>query len=157
MARFRTKPFEIEAVQFDGTNFEEVGLFVGHREVDPEYKICNFQQAGTFQKWDSEEIVGEVYDKLHSTWVGVKEGQWIIKGSKGEFYPCDPEIFESKYERVFTEDEKWATYERADGSKVRVPRKPFVESDTEVVYVEESADPIAVREVKYWEQMNIDD
>ena len=27
-------------------------------------------------------------------------GWWIIKGVKGEFYPCDPEIFEATYEPV---------------------------------------------------------
>lgn len=99
--KFRTKPFEIEAVQFDGYNFERVGMFVGKREgVNPTHKICNFQKAGTYVDWRDESIVGEVYDKLHSTWVGVKPGQWIIKGAKGEFYPCDPEIFAAKYEAV---------------------------------------------------------
>ena len=25
-------------------------------------------------------------------------GDWIIKGVKGEFYPCKPDIFEATYE-----------------------------------------------------------
>jgi len=25
---------------------------------------------------------------------------WVIKGIKGEFYPCKPDIFEATYERV---------------------------------------------------------
>ena len=29
-------------------------------------------------------------------------GDWIIKGIKGEFYPCKPDIFEDSYERVST-------------------------------------------------------
>lgn len=28
------------------------------------------------------------------------EGDWIIKGIKGEFYPCKPDIFEKTYEEV---------------------------------------------------------
>jgi hypothetical protein len=28
------------------------------------------------------------------------EGDWIIKGVKGEFYPCKPDIFEATYEKV---------------------------------------------------------
>lgn len=28
------------------------------------------------------------------------KGDWIIKGIKGEFYPCKPEIFEATYEPV---------------------------------------------------------
>jgi hypothetical protein len=26
------------------------------------------------------------------------EGDWIIKGVQGEFYPCKPDVFESTYE-----------------------------------------------------------
>lgn len=28
-------------------------------------------------------------------------GDYIIKGIKGEFYPCKPDIFESSYEEVY--------------------------------------------------------
>lgn len=28
------------------------------------------------------------------------KGDWIIKGVKGELYPCKPDIFESTYERA---------------------------------------------------------
>lgn len=28
------------------------------------------------------------------------EGDWIIRGIQGEFYPCKPEIFEATYEEV---------------------------------------------------------
>lgn len=30
----------------------------------------------------------------------VRDGDWIIKGVKGEFYPCKPDIFEATYEVV---------------------------------------------------------
>ena len=30
----------------------------------------------------------------------VAEGDWIITGVKGEFYPCKPDIFEMTYEPV---------------------------------------------------------
>lgn len=33
------------------------------------------------------------------------EGDWIIKGINGEFYPCKPDIFEKTYENV-TETKK---------------------------------------------------
>jgi hypothetical protein len=29
-----------------------------------------------------------------------QQGDWVIKGIKGEFYPCKPEIFEATYEQV---------------------------------------------------------
>jgi hypothetical protein len=30
----------------------------------------------------------------------VTPGDWIIRGVKGEFYPCKPDIFEATYEAV---------------------------------------------------------
>jgi hypothetical protein len=30
----------------------------------------------------------------------VSDGDWIIRGVKGEFYPCKPDIFEATYEKV---------------------------------------------------------
>jgi hypothetical protein len=30
----------------------------------------------------------------------VRDGDFIIKGVKGEFYPCKPDIFEMTYEKV---------------------------------------------------------
>jgi hypothetical protein len=29
-----------------------------------------------------------------------QKGDWIIKGVKGEFYPCKPDIFDATYEPV---------------------------------------------------------
>lgn len=29
-----------------------------------------------------------------------EQGDWVIKGVKGEFYPCKPDIFEQTHERV---------------------------------------------------------
>lgn len=88
--KFRTRPFQMTAVQFNGRNFEELLDFTEGKfyAVEPE------------DRTDDPEITAEVFDVLHSTWVGVKDYQWIIKGSKGEFYPCDPEVFETKYEAI---------------------------------------------------------
>jgi len=32
-------------------------------------------------------------------------GDWIIRGVKGEFYPCKPDIFEATYEPALNEDQ----------------------------------------------------
>jgi hypothetical protein len=78
MAKFRKKPVEIEAVQFDG-NFDEVERFVGG---DAEFRegnlvIATLEGAMTASPMD-----------------------WIIKGVQGEFYPCKPDIFDQTYEEV---------------------------------------------------------
>jgi len=101
--RFRTKPVEIEAIQFTGgdKNFGDIREFCGGR-MDDKWFMPNFML--TQDIWEDRQIVAQVWDKLHSTWVGVKLNQWIIKGQKGEFYPCDPETFAWKYEEVYTGD-----------------------------------------------------
>lgn len=88
--KFVSKRIEIEAVQFDGGNYAELADFTDDQ----------FWYVEIANRIDDPDIMAEVYDKLHSTWVGVKAGQWIIKGTKGEFYPCDPEVFEAKYEQI---------------------------------------------------------
>ena len=30
----------------------------------------------------------------------VSKGDWVIKGVKGEYYPCKPDIFEATYEQI---------------------------------------------------------
>lgn len=112
--RYQSKPIIIDAIQFTGTNTREVALFCNGFEVlspSPMPKgstlfVAKSQSAATGnQAWNylrdvswSSDIIAAVYDVLHDTWVGVKRGQFIIRGTKGEFYPCDPEVFEMKYE-----------------------------------------------------------
>lgn len=86
MAKFKTKPFEIDAVLYEG-------------DPNPLYAFCGWEFA-MLPPDKQGEFNAMVHDKLHETWVFVKPGQWIIRGQKGEFYPCDPEIFEAKYEAV---------------------------------------------------------
>lgn len=84
--RFRKKPVVVEAIQWKGyqVNEEEVRKFVG--------------------KGRKMYVYGSHYEKLSiPTLEGRHEasiGDWIIKGVKGEFYPCKPDIFEKTYEKV---------------------------------------------------------
>jgi hypothetical protein len=94
MAKYRKRPVIVEAIQFDGKNFEELRKFTAK----------NFGIVAPIDAIDDPDIVAEVWDKLHSTWVGVKKDQWIIKGVQGEFYPCDPAVFEATYEKVIDEN-----------------------------------------------------
>lgn len=100
--KFRTKQFEIEAERFTGDNYDTIQKFVGWCEYrDPEVPSAEYMGFVPTDKFEEgSELVAQVYDKLHDTWVGVAPGQWIIKGMKGEFYPCDPEVFDAKYEPI---------------------------------------------------------
>ena len=47
--------------------------------------------------WESDRDGGLLIHTLEGTMRG-DSGDWIIKGVKGEFYPCKPDIFEATYE-----------------------------------------------------------
>ena len=76
--KFRKKPVVVEAVQFKG-NFDEIERFVGG---DAEFR-------------DGKLVVATLEGPLFAT-----HNDWIIKGVKGEFYPCKPDIFALTYELV---------------------------------------------------------
>ena len=42
----------------------------------------------------------EVWDYQHKTWIKYDLGDWIIRGIKGELYPCKDDIFKATYEKV---------------------------------------------------------
>ena len=87
---YTKKPVTVQAMKWTGDNTEEIREFTadGFDPIDP-----NEREPGS-------EIVAEVWDYLHSTWVGVKIGQWIIEGVQGEHYPCDDDVFTATYEET---------------------------------------------------------
>ena len=87
MPRFRKKPVEIEAIQYTRESRNECIAFCGaqHMAIDDdgaEYELKNLR---------IKTLEGTMMAKLDD---------WIIKGVKGEFYPCKPDIFEATYETV---------------------------------------------------------
>ena len=107
MGHFIKLPVEIEAVQFtdDEKSWNRVKVFCGVREVDGHY-VPQFNPIGTYSQSEDPSVIAEVWDKLHSTWVGVKAGQWIIEGVQGEFYPCDDAVFRVTYVPALTSVEE---------------------------------------------------
>lgn len=90
--KYRTKPCEIEAIKWNGTNLDEVKEFVG------ESLFYQINDAG----WKAG-VVAPGVEMVIKTLEGnmfVSTGDYIIKGLLGEFYPCKPDIFEKKYEMV---------------------------------------------------------
>lgn len=92
MQKFRKKPVVIEAVQYNGSNHEEIISFVG--------KSANYK-ANVGSSSDGKGGL-QSYSKLTITTLEgemlVSENDWVIKGVKGEFYPCKPEIFSATYD-----------------------------------------------------------
>ena len=86
MPKFRKKPVVIEAVQVNGSlSPADLFAFIG----------------GALTERAKIRIEGEtlVIDTLEGTMRADKD-DWLIKGIKGEFYPCKPDIFEATYEAV---------------------------------------------------------
>lgn len=77
--KFRKKPVTVDAFQW----FKSMG------EVYP--VVCN--PIGNPMTPNS------FYIKTLEGFMEVSEGDWIIKGIKGEFYLCKPDIFEMTYEK----------------------------------------------------------
>lgn len=89
----RKKPVEVQAVQWTGANAYELHAFAGRDLFD----VLGEQDRANC---DDPAATAQVYDRLHSTWVLVYDGQWIIRGVKGEFYPCAADVFAETYELV---------------------------------------------------------
>lgn len=81
--RWRKKPVEIEAVQYDGGNAEEICQWVDDNSGD-------FCPAITY---GSELIISTLEGDMRAS-----VGDWIIRGVQGEFYPCKPDIFAATYD-----------------------------------------------------------
>ena len=80
--KFRKKPVVIEAVQWTGDNYtSDVRLFAG--------TYAHINEAGSL-----------IVQTLENRLLKADVGDWIIRGVKGEFYPCKPDIFEATYEAV---------------------------------------------------------
>ncbi len=82
--KFRKKPVVIEAVQWRGDNVDEV-----------------FDLAASYSGSVTHDPTRDCFE------IGTLEGlmtagidDWIIKGVKGELYPCKPDIFAATYEAV---------------------------------------------------------
>lgn len=84
---FRKKPIVIEAVQWLGTfeSYHNVCLFVGE----------SLQNNHCGQDEPQELYIDTMEGKMVAS-----KSDWIIKGIKGEFYPCKDEIFRETYEAV---------------------------------------------------------
>lgn len=80
--KYRKRPVVIEAMQYTGDNFYEICDFVG-KTLKP--------TPGLNASFLIETLEGEMQANL---------SDYIIKGIRGEFYPCKPDIFEQTYEAV---------------------------------------------------------
>jgi len=80
---YRKKPVLIQAIKWTGENYDDVCKFVG-QELHTEK-----EGTGVFQNL--------IIETLEGTMRSIR-GDFIIRGVKGEYYPCKPDIFSMTYE-----------------------------------------------------------
>ena len=84
MAKFRKKPVVIEAIQWTG----DAKCLAG-TSFAPAY------HAGAISRTDCALPINTLEGEMLAN-----VGDWIIRGVKGELYPCKPDIFDATYEPV---------------------------------------------------------
>lgn len=87
--KYRKKPVIIEAVQFNKEMLNN--MFNQEQWLVDSYEIDVLYITGNNELW-----VKTLEGDHH-----VSEGDYIIKGVKGEIYPCKPDIFVMTYEPAF--------------------------------------------------------
>ena len=96
--KYRKRPVVIEAIKYERKHIGRALNFCNKFEGNPKLR---------YNPHDNEYYV----DTLEGC-MKVTEGDYIIKGVNGEFYPCKPDIFEKTYEKLDEEIEveKWTTW-----------------------------------------------
>jgi len=87
MIRYRKKPVEIEAIQWTGDNLTELLSFC---------PVCYPKPTAVDYKVTKNELFISTLEGPMKASIG----DYIIKGVKGEFYPCKPDIFELTYDKI---------------------------------------------------------
>lgn len=88
---YRKKPIVIEAMNYDGTreSFERIWDWMDGDSVNSPHMGYQGPSDDDPQAFGIRTLEGKIT---------ASPGDWIIKGIKGEFYPCKPDVFEATYE-----------------------------------------------------------
>ena len=85
MPKYRKKPVEVSAIQWSGKNLAAVLGFIDDTKTGTDVVDIN----GSAKTLGIQTLEGTMR---------ADAGDWIIRGVKGELYPCKPDIFEATYE-----------------------------------------------------------
>ena len=100
MAKFRKLPVVIEAVQLRWDTWSEM---CEHADVgklsEGKPEGCYVDSKGSVTEEVANNRMGLQIPTLEGVMVAA-EKDWVIKGVKGELYPCKPDIFHMTYESV---------------------------------------------------------
>ncbi|HKQ98497.1 MAG TPA: hypothetical protein VJV75_11525 [Candidatus Polarisedimenticolia bacterium] len=85
---YRKKPVEILAMQFDGTIDSYLAIFEWMKSAGDTFA------AASEVRYSTPLMLIPTLEGLMSA----SPGDFVIRGVKGEFYPCKPDIFAASYD-----------------------------------------------------------
>lgn len=88
---YRKKPVVIEAVQFFSKDYQTSDFLQNAVRDKANMGAYWFGKSASDGRYFIDTLEGAMH---------VNEGDYVIKGVQGEFYPCKPDIFEMTYEIV---------------------------------------------------------
>lgn len=92
--RYIKKPVQVEAIQWDGSNFDELKKF-----TNGNLRYYSYYDHNEYYEDKTKLVINTLEGNMTAF-----KGDFIIKGVKKEFYPCKPDIFEMNYEPVIQGD-----------------------------------------------------
>ena len=98
MTKYRKKPVVIEAIQFVKGSTPGHGLTIA--------AWCGGRFNTDVKPSDHTDVRYSISIPTLEGVMTADEGDWIIRGVQGEFYPCKPDIFEQTYEPADTTEEQ---------------------------------------------------
>lgn len=103
MSLFRKKPVVIEAWQITRKGAEDRGLWPDWMKSHPSTATqMDWSQAG--ERVDHDAGIPYISIDTLEGRMRADIGDWVIKGVKGELYPCKPDIFTATYDPVAQND-----------------------------------------------------
>lgn len=95
--KYRKKPVVIEAFKYDGNLMGSDGKY-----YVPEWAIKALEDGILVFGSYSDSPPCELFINTLEGQMHAEVGDYVIRGIKGEFYPCKPDIFEQTYEAVLS-------------------------------------------------------
>jgi len=95
--KYRKKPVVVEAIQYKEPlydNIDDIKKFT-NGSIKVEYAVGSSEDGGGYLQRYTRITIQTLEGEML-----VSEGDYIIKGVNGEFYPCKPDIFHKTYEKV---------------------------------------------------------
>lgn len=82
MTHYVKKPIVVQAIQWNGDNFDDVALLGDYI-------------FGPYGQEDAHLEIQTLEGRMKCN-----QGDWVIRGVKGECYPCKDDIFRATYDKV---------------------------------------------------------